>query len=177
MLHGTLQLVAVFLVLFGFMLHFAMTSASGGSHIARGDPTWAQVHVWFGLVTVVAMVLLVVVGMYKYVVRTREGHAIMKWHGYAGLAAWLCGLVTMCVGVYGVFWHNNGVPAAAIAIWVLLALVAITTLVTVFLDPTRKAMMMPDESLGHKMDDSSDLLYDGPRDSMGSLNGGGKAYG
>jgi hypothetical protein len=56
LLHGVLQMIAGALVLVGYLIHFTYAQAKGYSHIGAGQPTWRQVHVWAGILTVAGVV-------------------------------------------------------------------------------------------------------------------------
>jgi hypothetical protein len=173
LLHGIAQLGAFFAVVIGYLLHFNLSAAKGESHIASGDSYWRQAHVWMGLITVLGMLTQTSIGIYKYVVRTREGKAIYKWHGYLGLGIWIGGCITIAIAFYGVFWADGTRPGITIGAWILLALLVLFTCAVVFMDPSRRAVQERGFRRGtglSGLDDTSDI-FDGARDSMGSLNG------
>jgi hypothetical protein len=115
----------------------------------------------------------VIVGLYKYVVRQREGVSIWKWHGYVGLAVWLAGLATVCVAAYGWFWQENGARGVAGAIWAGVAGLVVLTLITVFQDPARKAAALANGH-DHRLDDFGDSINtfgEARADSLNDING------
>jgi hypothetical protein len=93
------------------------------------------------------------IGIYKFVIRTRDHSAIMKWHGSLGLVIWLMGLVNIGIGFGGTFWNTNNINGTglntqwvAIIAWICLAGIALATAFTVFLDPSRPAAIAADGS-------------------------------
>lgn len=178
LLHGGLQAFGTMFILLGYLTHFTAVQASGGSHIAAGKPAWAQVHAWLGIITLVGVLLQGVVGCYKYVVRTREGTPIMKWHGYLGLVIWFLGLANIAVAAYGKFYASGGAGVTtAVVVWILLAALVGLTFITVFKDPSRKAAGGMGMGMGGVGDDSlasNSLMLPGYHyEGMGGRSGGG----
>lgn len=114
-------------------------------------------------------------GFYKFVVRDRDGRAILKWHGILGLFVWLGGVINIAIALYGWFYSYGQVWVAAVG-WAGLAVSSIATIVTLFMDPSRAAAMDADGHGGGygKYDDTLlGSVYDNglPRGSMGTVNG------
>jgi hypothetical protein len=83
----------------GYLVAFTVHQANGVSHIAAGQPAIRQAHVWLGYVTLAGVVLQVLVGLYKYIVKTRDNARTATWHGKLGPLVWLVGIVTICAFV------------------------------------------------------------------------------
>ena len=116
-------------------------------------------------------------GFYKFVVRTRENLAVMRWHGHVGLAVWMAGLLNVSVAVYGYFYGVSGHSWIAFAAWAGLGAVIVTSVATIFADPERAQaagdepytpgygkLAAEDESM------AGGSLYDSPA-GRGSMNG------
>ena len=108
----------------------------------------------------------------------------MKWHGHAGLCVWFAGLFNISVACYGYFFNVGGHTWVAIAVWVGLGAVLVTSVLTVFLDPDRSSAQAdgwdgaPGMSGYGKLDGDDSIvggsLYESPagRGSMNSLGRG-----
>lgn len=79
----------------GYLVAFTVHQAYGASHIAAGQPTIRQVHVWMGYITLGGVILQVVVGMHKYIVKTRDNTRTATWHGKLGPFVWFLGVIVI----------------------------------------------------------------------------------
>jgi Eukaryotic cytochrome b561 len=164
-LHGACMFLGALLVVAGYLVAFTEHETNGVSQIARGKPPLNQAHVWIGYITVVAMILLVLVGLYKMLLYARdptnERHlritALLSWHGVFGRFAYLLGMLNICLGVAVLFDSKVfiGVSIAVIALIVVLALVENSC------GPKQASA----QAAGH----DGPLLY--PRKSNGAING------
>lgn len=162
-IHGGFNMLAAMFIAVGYLLHFTYAQITNNSHFGMGELTWRKCHSILGLITVCGVMLQVVIGLYKFVVRTRDGESIMKWHGYLGLLVWVCGLVNIAVGFFGWFHIEQKFTGVAVSMTVLLALLLATVLAVIYNDPERKRIHMD-----ARYDD--DNIFNEQRTSMGSLN-------
>jgi hypothetical protein len=119
LLHGTLGLLAACCLLVGYLTAFTAHEARGASHRAAGSPLAHQAHVWAGYATLALVAAQAVVGMHKYVLKTRDNLRFAAWHAKAGPALWALGLVCVMLGAWAVF--GPGAVGAAVAIILVVA--------------------------------------------------------
>jgi uncharacterized membrane protein len=101
------------------------------SHVLHSAPLPApQVHAWTGYAALASLLVQAVVGLLKFIVKTREGSIVARWHGLSGPVVWLTGLAAVCTGLYVVVWPQSA--AAVAAAWGLLAALALATLWRLF---------------------------------------------
>lgn len=172
------------LCMIGYLIHFTYNQANQISHFGTdaGTPTWKRAHVWLGLITLTGLLLQASVGLFKFVIRTRDHQAIMKWHGSLGLVVWLLGLTNVGIGMGGAFWNQNNSNGTglntqwvAIVSWLALAGIALATAFSVFLDPSRPASIAADGSSGQYQQFGGNGQFGGG--SGGKWGGNNSGYG
>jgi hypothetical protein len=111
-LHSVVAMFSAFIVLTGWLIAWVVHEYKGMSHIAKGAPVYVQVeqvawrlasrvsflihvpprsfqvHVWIGLVAILGTVFQVTVGLYKFIVKTRDDRIFAPWHGAVGPVVW-----------------------------------------------------------------------------------------
>jgi hypothetical protein len=167
------MLLAAMCMCLGYLVAFTVHESSGASHIAANSSTLRKVHVWAGYSVIAATLGQIMVGVYKYIVRTRDNAKFATWHGKAGPAIWAASLVVVALGVE-IVWGSNGYTGTAVGLWVLLAAVLGLGLLELLTGP---AAAMDDYSAApHKRSDDGTSAGGGPgggygvRSSLGSLN-------
>lgn len=132
-----LQLGAAVFAVLGYLVRFVATQRTpNATHLPGvGDATWVKAHVYLGYAVLLGLALLVFIGFYKFVVRTRENVTIMQWHGHVGLVVWAAGLANIAVAVYGYFFATHSWLAGVF--WAGLAGVLAASVLTVLFDPDR----------------------------------------
>lgn len=154
LLHGALQIFGAFFMLVAFLIVWNLHSLNGKSQIGSGASVIKQVHIWLGYGAMALVLLQVVVGLYKYVVRTRDNLPVATWHGKLGPLAWTLGIANVALASYMEFYQGPAIVVIALvfALW-------LCGLVMLFTHPR-----MTHELETHKNDE-----FRGS--SMGSLNG------
>ena len=99
-LHGTFNAFGVFVTICGYLIAFTYHVNSGKSHLASGESVARQAHSWIGLITIIAIAILGISGLYKFIVGARDNEKILKWHGMVAPLAWVLGLVNICIAAY-----------------------------------------------------------------------------
>lgn len=138
-LHGMLMLTGTLLLVTGYLIAFTYAQQTGpaGIHVAIGQPVAVKVHVYAGLTTLVLAVLQTLVGLYKYVLKVRDGTKRFLFHGLFGPVVWLSGVVTVGSALYLRVWAATNSRAEASIAWTLLSLLAASVLAELFLGPRR----------------------------------------
>jgi hypothetical protein len=99
-LHGTFNSFGVFVTICGYLIAFTYHVNSGKSHLASGESVARQAHSWIGLITIIAIAILGISGLYKFIVGARDNEKILKWHGLVAPVVWIMGLVNICIAAY-----------------------------------------------------------------------------
>ena len=161
-LHGTILFFAYISILLGFLIAFVVRQAKGQSQIAAGESASRQAHSYLGYAILGALTVQAASGMYKFVVRTRDGRGVASWHALLGPLVWLAALANVSVGVYILWWPAR--TGLAIGVWGALGALACSVMLHLFTGPRV-----------HEYNDVdvSDLEDSMRTSSMGSLGTGG----
>lgn len=187
-LHGVVQLIGSLLIVTGYLVEFTYHIDSPGEHIAVGESIAVKLHVWFGIAVIVGILVQLVSGIYKFVLKTRDSsnpqYSLMineangkpeqpvmehkyRWHGKLGPAVWVLGLVVISLAVYFKFYSST--LAGAVAVWLLLLGLVASGLTELFTAPRPPAPL--DD---HRGDDASDAGGSSRLMNEQLLRGGGR---
>jgi hypothetical protein len=113
--HGILQVLSIFSVLAGYIVmfihHFGSKKSNGTNktiweaHFGAGEPPIVLLHVWLGYTLIILTVVNVIIGIQKYVTKSKTGKSIAKWHGKLGLVIYLLGMFNIVVAT--IFWGQK----------------------------------------------------------------------
>lgn len=121
--HGVLQLLSILSIIAGYIAIFI--AHEGKSQFGAGAPTIKQVHVWLGYVVILLTIFQVIVGINKYITKTKTGESIMKWHGYLGLVVYLLGQTNIVIA--SSFWGTKSFNKSLAIIFVISSVVILMT--------------------------------------------------
>jgi len=132
-LHGVMQFISAVLMMCGYLVMFVHKENSDSSQIARGESNLKQAHVWIGYITLVGILMQVVVGLFKFVLKARQPrNKWAQWHGLTGVLTYMLGIISVILAVSFVWVskkESKGVGAGVIVLLVLLMIVTIADLV------------------------------------------------
>jgi|EP00505_MAST-04D_sp_SCG-Rhode-Island_P002931 hypothetical protein len=97
--HGMLQLLALVTIVAAYFCMFSHNTVEGNDHFAMHTPKVGyKVHVYLGYTVIFLCLVQVSVGIRKYLVKTKTGVSVQKWHGYLGLLVYLLGQTNVVIG-------------------------------------------------------------------------------
>jgi len=161
-LHGTVNLLAAFLALCGYLVAFVVHQSKGQSHLALDQPEKSRTaHVFLGLLALAGVAFQSGVGLWKLVTLTREGRKTAPYHGRVGPAVLLLGLTCVCLAAWFEYQENSPTKVAwslgqAAAVWGAAAAVGGAVLATLYLAPRAHVANDKGVSVGYSVIEEED---------------------